>query len=270
MCACVLLTLTVHGGVKAAAVGDGSCCFCWDPLVSAAVIPLACAAGHFVHLHCAKDHLKVRIKGIHGQLVLRGSSAFNRPAQNCIHGCSGLGDCASNVSGCSASSTQLLMALSHAPPPNTHHTHTQDVAPVSMPQAGCPGPALTFDYLFCPLCGSGTEGRCGNIQVRHEIKKGGGELDCADGGVDWINPLLIILRLCVGCFECLSDCSQGVVDLTYALCGWLQVMTAQPHLQHQLLDSALQQALQLRCAAAAPQALLAACVWGSSLLTDGL
>jgi hypothetical protein len=32
-------------------------------------------------------------------------------------------------------------------------------------QAGCPGPALTFDYLFCPLCGSGSEGRCGNIQV---------------------------------------------------------------------------------------------------------
>lgn len=30
---------------------------------------------------------------------------------------------------------------------------------------GCPGPALTFDYLFCPLCGSGKEGRCGNIQV---------------------------------------------------------------------------------------------------------
>lgn len=71
-------------------MGDGSCCFCWEPLVSAAVMPLACAAGHFVHLHCAKQRL----------------------------------------------------------------------------QAGCPGPALTFDYLFCPLCGSGAEGRCGNIQVR--------------------------------------------------------------------------------------------------------
>lgn len=74
---------------QAASVGDGSCCFCWEPLVSAAVIPLACAAGHFVHLHCAEQRL----------------------------------------------------------------------------QTGCPGPALTFDYLFCPLCGSGAEGRCGNIQV---------------------------------------------------------------------------------------------------------
>lgn len=32
-------------------------------------------------------------------------------------------------------------------------------------QIGAPGPALTFDFLFCPLCGSGKEGRCGNIQV---------------------------------------------------------------------------------------------------------
>lgn len=56
-------------------------------------------------------------------------------------------------------------------------------------QAGCPGPALTFDYLFCPLCGSGSEGRCGNVQV----------------------------------------------------------MTAQPHLQHDLLAAELQQALTLRC-----------------------
>jgi hypothetical protein len=32
-------------------------------------------------------------------------------------------------------------------------------------QVGCPGPALTFDFLFCPMCGSGKEGRCGNIQV---------------------------------------------------------------------------------------------------------
>lgn len=96
---------------QAASVGDGDCCFCWEPLVSAAVMQLACAAGHFVHLHCAQQRLK----------------------------------------------------------------------------AGCPGPALTFDYLFCPLCGSG-EGRSGNIQV----------------------------------------------------------MTAQPHLQHELLDTGLQQALQLR------------------------
>eukprot|EP00878_Enallax_costatus_P037922 GHUV01043023.1.p1 GENE.GHUV01043023.1~~GHUV01043023.1.p1 ORF type:complete len:276 (+),score=59.39 GHUV01043023.1:1848-2675(+) len=32
-------------------------------------------------------------------------------------------------------------------------------------QVGAPGPSLTFDFLFCPLCGSGKEGRCGNIQV---------------------------------------------------------------------------------------------------------
>jgi hypothetical protein len=31
--------------------------------------------------------------------------------------------------------------------------------------AGWPGPELSFHFLFCPLCGSGSEGRCGNIQV---------------------------------------------------------------------------------------------------------
>ncbi|KAF6264521.1 hypothetical protein COO60DRAFT_1457625 [Scenedesmus sp. NREL 46B-D3] len=69
--------------------GDGNCCFCFEPLPSAAVIALDCEAGHFVHLACAWKCLQV----------------------------------------------------------------------------GCPGPALTFDFLFCPLCGSGKEGRCGNIQV---------------------------------------------------------------------------------------------------------
>eukprot|EP00775_Hariotina_reticulata_P007040 gene7040-7254_t len=56
-------------------------------------------------------------------------------------------------------------------------------------QVGCPGPALTFDFLFCPLCSSGSQGgRCGNIQV----------------------------------------------------------MTAQPHLQHQLLQGAIEKHLLLR------------------------
>jgi hypothetical protein len=45
---------------QAAAVGDGSCCFCWEPLVSAAVMQLSCAAGHFVHVACAQQRIKVR------------------------------------------------------------------------------------------------------------------------------------------------------------------------------------------------------------------
>ncbi|WIA08484.1 hypothetical protein OEZ85_007920 [Tetradesmus obliquus] len=74
---------------QASLAGDGNCCFCFEPLPSAAVIALQCQAGHFVHLSCARKRLQV----------------------------------------------------------------------------GCPGPALTFDFLFCPMCGSGKEGRCGNIQV---------------------------------------------------------------------------------------------------------
>jgi hypothetical protein len=45
--------------LQAASVGDGNCCFCWEPLVSDAVMQLACQAGHFVHLQCAKQRLRV-------------------------------------------------------------------------------------------------------------------------------------------------------------------------------------------------------------------
>lgn len=40
-------------------MGEGSCFICWEPLVSAPVVQLECAARHFVHLACAKERLRV-------------------------------------------------------------------------------------------------------------------------------------------------------------------------------------------------------------------
>jgi hypothetical protein len=47
--------------LQAKLAGDGNCCFCFEPLPSAAVIALQCQAGHFVHLSCAKQRLQVRM-----------------------------------------------------------------------------------------------------------------------------------------------------------------------------------------------------------------
>jgi hypothetical protein len=58
MNSCIVLAGVMS--VQAAAVGDGSCCFCWELLVSAAVMQLSCAAGHFVHVACAQQRIKVR------------------------------------------------------------------------------------------------------------------------------------------------------------------------------------------------------------------
>jgi hypothetical protein len=47
--------------LQAKLAGDGNCCFCIEPLPSAAVIALECQAGHFVHLSCAKTRLQVSV-----------------------------------------------------------------------------------------------------------------------------------------------------------------------------------------------------------------
>lgn len=114
--------------VQAVGAGDGSCCFCFEPLPVGAVVKLACPGGHFVHLDCAKRRLQVCRGCRRSAVVWQG---FHVPYRN------------------------LQVLGSHC---GVHSL----CSPV---QVGCPGPALTFDYLFCPLCGSGKEGRCGNIQV---------------------------------------------------------------------------------------------------------
>lgn len=45
--------------LRSAAVGNGLCCFCFEPLISAPVMQLSCAGPHFVHLECVERRLKV-------------------------------------------------------------------------------------------------------------------------------------------------------------------------------------------------------------------
>lgn len=45
--------------VQARVAGDGNCLFCFEALPARPTIQLACDAGHFVHLSCAKKRLQV-------------------------------------------------------------------------------------------------------------------------------------------------------------------------------------------------------------------
>lgn len=60
--------------MQATNAGDGSCCICFEPLPSAAVIQLACPGAHFVHLSCAIKRLQV---GVNTQTIAADTSTVN-------------------------------------------------------------------------------------------------------------------------------------------------------------------------------------------------